>query len=87
MKPHDGDIVVGYRPALLSSRSLQCRLAARGCHLQHQDGGGTVFHFVSEEIEAALERAPEAAGEKSVSIVGGPSVLNQYLVDEMRAPR
>ena len=50
--------------------------------------GGTVFHFVTEGIEAALERAREAAGEKSVSIAGGPSVLNQYLaaglVDELR---
>jgi dihydrofolate reductase len=50
--------------------------------------GGTVFHFVTEEIEAALERAREAAGEKDVSIAGGPSVLNQYLaadqIDELR---
>jgi dihydrofolate reductase len=50
--------------------------------------GGTVFHFVTEGIEAALERAREAAGEKTVSIAGGPSVLNQYLaaglVDELR---
>jgi dihydrofolate reductase len=50
--------------------------------------GGTVFHFVTEGIEGALERAREAAGEKSVSIAGGPSVLNQYLaaglVDELR---
>jgi dihydrofolate reductase len=50
--------------------------------------GGTVFHFVTDGIEAALERAREAAGEKNVSIAGGPSVLNQYLaaglVDELR---
>jgi dihydrofolate reductase len=50
--------------------------------------GGTVFHFVTDGIEAALERAREAAGEKDVSIAGGPSVLNQYLaaglVDELR---
>jgi dihydrofolate reductase len=50
--------------------------------------GGTVFHFVTEGIEAALERAREAAGEKDVSIAGGPSVLSQYLaaglVDELR---
>jgi len=50
--------------------------------------GGTVFHFVTEGIEAALERAREAAGEKSVSIAGGPGTLNQYLaaglVDELR---
>jgi dihydrofolate reductase len=50
--------------------------------------GGTVFHFVSDGIEAALERAREAAGEKDVSIAGGPGTLNQYLaaglVDELR---
>jgi dihydrofolate reductase len=50
--------------------------------------GGTVFHFVTDGIDAALERAREAAGEKTVSIAGGPSVLNQYLaagaIDELR---
>lgn len=50
--------------------------------------GGTVFHFVTDGIEAALERAREAAGEKTVSIAGGPGTLNQYLaaghVDELR---
>ncbi len=50
--------------------------------------GGTVFHFVTGGIEVALERAREAAGEKNVSIAGGPNVLNQYLaagqVDELR---
>lgn len=50
--------------------------------------GGTVFHFVTEGIEVALERAREAAGDRNVSIAGGPGVLNQYLaagkVDELR---
>jgi dihydrofolate reductase len=50
--------------------------------------GGTVFHFVTDGIEAALKRAREAAGEKGVSIAGGPGTLNQYLaaglVDELR---
>src|ERR671910_3242811 len=50
--------------------------------------GGTVFHFVTDGIEAALERARDAAGEKDVSIAGGPGTLNQYLaaglVDELR---
>ncbi|MDQ2629942.1 MAG: dihydrofolate reductase family protein [Actinomycetota bacterium] len=50
--------------------------------------GGTVFHFVTDGIEAALERARDAAGEKNVSIAGGPGTLNQYLaaglVDELR---
>lgn len=50
--------------------------------------GGTVYHFVTDGIEAALERAREAAGAKNVSIAGGPGTLNQYLaaglVDELR---
>jgi dihydrofolate reductase len=50
--------------------------------------GGTVFHFVTGGIEAALERAREAAGERNVSIAGGPGALNQYLaaglIDELR---
>ncbi len=50
--------------------------------------GGTVFHFVSDGIEAALAQAREAAGERTVSIAGGPSVTNQYLaaglIDELR---
>jgi len=41
--------------------------------------GGPVFHFVTEGIDAALERARDAAGEKDVSTAGGPWVLNQYL--------
>ncbi|MBS1678169.1 MAG: dihydrofolate reductase family protein [Actinobacteria bacterium] len=50
--------------------------------------GGTVYHFVADGIEAALQRAREAAGEKEVSIAGGPSTINQYLaaglIDELR---
>jgi len=50
--------------------------------------GGTVFHFVTNGIEAALEQARETAGERTVSIAGGPGTLNQYLaaglVDELR---
>lgn len=50
--------------------------------------GGTVYHFVTDGIEAALERAREAAGEKEVSIAGGPGTIDQYLaadrVDELR---
>jgi dihydrofolate reductase len=49
--------------------------------------GGTVFHFVTEGIEAALGRAREAAGAKDVRIGGGVSTVRQYLqaglVDEM----
>ena len=50
--------------------------------------GGTTYHFVTDGIEAALEQARDAAGEKNVSISGGPATLNQYLaaglVDELR---
>lgn len=40
---------------------------------------GTTFRFVTGGIEAALERAREAAGGKNVAIAGGPSTINQYL--------
>ena len=49
--------------------------------------GGTTFHFVTDGIEAALDRARDAAGLMSVHISGGPSTINQYLaaglVDEL----
>ena len=47
----------------------------------------TTFTFVTDGIEAALDRAREAAGEKDVFVGGGASVINQYLaaglVDEL----
>jgi dihydrofolate reductase len=49
--------------------------------------GETVFHFVTEGIEAALGRAREAAGEKDIRLGGGVSTIRQYLakglIDEM----
>jgi dihydrofolate reductase len=50
--------------------------------------GGTVFHFVTDGIEAALERARECAGpQRDVRIGGGVSTVRQYLraglVDEV----
>lgn len=49
--------------------------------------GGTTFHFVTEGIEAALDRAKAAAGEHDVKIGGGVSTVRQYLraglVDEL----
>ncbi len=49
--------------------------------------GGTVFHFVTDGIEAALERAFDAAGGQDVRLGGGASTVRQYLqaglVDEM----
>lgn len=41
--------------------------------------GGTLFHFVTDGIEAALERAREAARGKKVTIGGGVSTIRQYL--------
>jgi dihydrofolate reductase len=41
--------------------------------------GGTTFHFVTDGIEPALERARAAAGDKGVSLGGGASVAQQYL--------
>src|SRR3954447_9606437 len=41
--------------------------------------GGTTFHFVTEGIEAALERARADAGDRDVLIAGGASTINQYL--------
>jgi dihydrofolate reductase len=41
--------------------------------------GGTTFHFVTDGIESALERARAAAGGKGVSLGGGASVAQQYL--------
>jgi dihydrofolate reductase len=50
--------------------------------------GGTTFHFVTDGIEVALERAREAAGDRNVAIAGGASTVNQYLaaglLDELR---
>lgn len=49
--------------------------------------GGTIFHFVTDGIEAALEKAKAAAGGKNVKIGGGVSTVRQYLqaglIDEL----
>ncbi|GLS23102.1 DNA-binding protein [Labrys miyagiensis] len=49
--------------------------------------GGTVFHFVTDGIEVALEQARAAAGGKDVRVGGGVSTIQQYLraglIDEM----
>ena len=41
--------------------------------------GGTTFNFVTEGIEAALEQARAAAGERDVMVAGGANAINQYL--------
>ena len=49
--------------------------------------GGTVFHFETGGIEAALERARAAAGDRDIRIGGGAETIRQYLrgglIDEM----
>lgn len=49
--------------------------------------GGTTFHFVTEGIHAALERAVAAANGKDVRIGGGAATIRQYLqaglIDEL----
>lgn len=49
--------------------------------------GGTVFHFVTDGVEAALKRAIEAATGKDVLLSGGVATIRQYLraglIDEM----
>ena len=49
--------------------------------------GGTTFHFVTDGIEAALQRAKDAAGARDIRIGGGAATIRQYLkaglIDEM----
>jgi dihydrofolate reductase len=49
--------------------------------------GGTTFHFVTDGIHAALQRAREAAGGKDVRLGGGVATIRAYLqaglVDEL----
>jgi dihydrofolate reductase len=49
--------------------------------------GGTTFHFVTDGVHAALERAREAANDKDVRVGGGVASIRQYLreglIDEM----
>ena len=41
--------------------------------------GGTTFHFVTDGVHAALQRAFEAAGGRDVRIGGGVGTIRQYL--------
>jgi dihydrofolate reductase len=49
--------------------------------------GGTIFHFVTDGIRTALERAREAAKGQDVRLVGGVATIRQYLeaglIDEL----
>jgi dihydrofolate reductase len=50
--------------------------------------GDTTFTFVTDGIEAALDQARAAAGEKNVAVAGGASIAQQYvragLMDEIQ---
>jgi dihydrofolate reductase len=41
--------------------------------------GGTTFHFVTDGIHAALQRATEAANGQDIQLMGGVSTIRQYL--------
>jgi len=41
--------------------------------------GGTTFHFVTDGINAALDRAVAAAGGQDVRLYGGAGTVQQYL--------
>jgi dihydrofolate reductase len=49
--------------------------------------GGTTFHFVTDGIEAALERAAASAGGRDVRLGGGVATIREYLraglIDEL----
>ena len=49
--------------------------------------GGTTFHFVTDGIHSALNRAREAASSKDVRVGGGVATIQQYMrksmIDEM----
>jgi len=49
--------------------------------------GGTTFHFVTDGIHSALERAKDAAKDRDIRIGGGVATIQQYLrarlIDEL----
>jgi dihydrofolate reductase len=52
-----------------------------------QMDGGTTFHFVTDGIRSALERAKASAKDKDIRIGGGASTIRQFLeaglIDQM----
>lgn len=49
--------------------------------------GGTTFHFITDGIHSALEKAKAAAGDRNVRIGGGAATIRQFLdarlIDEL----
>jgi dihydrofolate reductase len=41
--------------------------------------GGTIFHFVTDGVSAAIDQARAAAGERDVSVAGGAATVQQVL--------
>jgi dihydrofolate reductase len=41
--------------------------------------GGTTFHFVTDGIHTALQRATAAAGDRDIRLGGGVATIRQYL--------
>jgi dihydrofolate reductase len=75
-----GDIPPFHRPAFVLTRYPRAPIEMQG---------GTTFHFVTDGIHAALERAAAAANGKDVRIGGGVATIQQYLraglIDEIHA--
>jgi dihydrofolate reductase len=45
--------------------------------------GGTTFHFVTDGVRSALERAKQAAGGKDVRVGGGVATIRAYLQERL----
>ncbi|WP_052666804.1 dihydrofolate reductase family protein [Nitriliruptor alkaliphilus] len=45
--------------------------------------GGTVFHFVDGDPKEVLDRAREAAGDLDVRIGGGPTIVRDFLAEDL----
>lgn len=56
-------------------------------HLPEEVPEGSVYTFVTDGINSALQKAKKAAGEKNVTVMGGADIGQQYikagLVDEL----
>ena len=84
--PWDGDAWTGWwgddppfhHPVFVLTHHARAPIAMKG---------GTVFHFVTEGIEVALQRAFDAAAGADVRLGGGASTIRQYmragLLDEL----
>jgi dihydrofolate reductase len=40
---------------------------------------GAVYTFVTQGLESALDQAKAAAGEKTICVIGGTNIAQQYL--------